>query len=160
MIYSVHIKTTEKTLITNPKPTDLFITKGLVYKIELEFPSGSAGLMGVVICDGGFQVWPSTLGEWFTGDSSLISFEDTYLKESSPYKFRVFTYNEDTIYPHIVNVRIGLVSKEIFMARFLPHLSYKYFQQMIEDLQKQQQETKVKQQQAIIETPFPWLQES
>lgn len=158
MIYSTHITTLKETLITNPKSTELAITKGLVYKIEIEFPSGSAGLMGVIICDSSFQVWPSTLGQWFTGDGSLISFEDTYLKESSPYKFRIFTYNEDTTYPHSVNIRIGLVTKDIFMARFLPHLSYKYFQRMIEDLQKQQQETKVKQQQDIIEIPFPWLQ--
>lgn len=158
MIYSVNVRTTKQTANNNPTVTELFVTKGLVYKIEIHFPSGSAGLMGVIICDGGFQVWPSTLGEWFTGDGNTISFEDVYLKESAPYKFRILTYNIDTTYPHKVNIRIGLVSKDIFMARFLPHLSYKYFQRMIEDLQKQQQETKVKQQQAIIETPFPWLQ--
>jgi len=160
VIYSAHITTIKETLITAPKPSDLVITKGLVYKVEVEFPTGSAGLMGVIICDGGFQLWPSNLGQWFTGDGSLISFDDVYLKESAPFKFRIFTYNEDTVYPHSVNIRIGLVSKEIFMARFLPHLSYKFFEQMLENLQREQQVIKDEQQEAIIEAPFPWLKET
>lgn len=159
MIYSVNIKTTEKTYKTSPKPTDLVVTKGLVYRVDVDFPTGSAGLLGVIILDGSLQVWPSTLGQWFTGDGNLISFEDIYLKESAPYRFKIFTYNEDTTNPHSVNIRIGLVSKDIFMARFLPHLSYKYFQEMLEKLQVEQANRTEEQTQAVIDNPFPWLEE-
>lgn len=158
MIYSVHIDTPKETLITSPKPTELVVTKGLVYKVEVEFPTGSAGLMGIIICDGNYQLWPSSLGQWFTGDGSLIAFDDVYLKEAAPYKFKIFTYNVDTVYQHSVNIRIGLVSKEIFMARFLPHLSYKFFEEMLSKLQKQQDIIKDDQKQSIIASPFPWLQ--
>ncbi|KKN25076.1 hypothetical protein LCGC14_0888590 [marine sediment metagenome] len=157
MIYSVHITTSKDTSISSPKTTELFITKGLIYRVDIDFPSGSAGLMGVIIFDGSFQVWPSTLEQWFTGDDNLISFEDIYLKNSAPYIFKILTYNEDTIYSHSVNVRIGLVSKEIYMARFLPHLSYKFFEKMLKRLQTDQVKRVDEQKQAIIETPFPWL---
>jgi len=158
MIYSVNITTPKNTAINTPKATELVITKGLVYKIEIDYPSGSAGLMGVIICDGSLQVWPSSLGQWFTGDGNLISFDDIYLKESAPFILRVLTYNVDTAYKHAVNIRIGLVTKEIYMARFLPHLSSKFFKQMIETLQLEQSQRENSQRQDIIDNPFPWLQ--
>lgn len=138
MIYSRTISTGKVGADDNPLNTELRVTKGLVYKVELDFPPGSAGLLKVAISDGGFQVWPSTLGQYFTGDGILISFDDIYLKEAEPFEFSIYTCNEDTEYPHGVTVRIGLVSKEIFMARFLPSISYKYFEEMMLRLQAAQ----------------------
>lgn len=144
MIYSAHITTGTEAepdiyTKTSPKRTSLRVTRGLVYKVELDFPPGSAGLAGVAILDGGFQVWPSTLGQWFTGDGIVIGFDDVYLKDTAPYEFTIETYNEDETYPHAVNIRIGLVSKDIFMARFLPTMTYKYMEELILKLAAQQQ---------------------
>ena len=154
MIYSAQISTANTYTKAAPKRTELKITRGLVYKIELNFPPGSAGLAGVMIFDGGFQVWPSTLGQWFTGDDILISFDDVYLKEAEPFLFSIDTYNEDDTYEHLVDVRIGLVSKDIFMARFLPHMSYKYFEQMLVRLQAAQAAAVAAQEAARKKTPY------
>lgn len=157
MIYSANITTLKDTFQASPKKTTLKLTKGLVYKLEVDFPSGSAGLMGVAIFDGGLQVWPSNVGQWFTGDNTKLSFEDVYLKEAAPFLFTIWTYNEDDTYNHLVIVRIGLVSNKVFMARFLPHLSYEFFEDMLVRLQKEQVERAEQQKQAITETPFPWI---
>jgi hypothetical protein len=157
MIYSATIETLANTAILNAKKTQLIVTTGLVYKIEVLFPAGSAGLMGVAILDGSLRVWPSTAGEWFVGDSNIISFDDVYLKEDAPYIFDILTYNLDDTYNHKVYVRIGFVTKEIFMARFLPHLSYKYFEEMLKSLQASQQLLALQQQEAILENPFSGL---
>lgn len=157
MIYSANITTLKLGDETLPKRTTLRVTKGLVYKVEVDFPPGSAGLMGVAIYDGGYQVWPSNIGQWFTGDNTKLSFDDVYLKESAPYQFIISTYNNDTAYPHLVIIRIGLVSKKVFMARFLPSLSYELFEEMLARLQVEQTGLIAEQRQAVIETPFPWL---
>lgn len=159
MIYSQTITTDGEGAFTRaaPKKTILKVTRGLVYKVVFDFPPGSAGLLGVVILDGSFQVWPSTVGQWFTGDGVVIDFEDVYLKESAPFEFLVRSYNEDDIYPHLFNLRIGLVSKEIFMARYLPHLSYKYYADYIAGLAAEQEKLKQDQADEIIKTPFEWL---
>lgn len=157
MIYSVTIETAKDTAISAAKKTQLVVTNGLVYKIEVVFPAGSSGLMGIAIFDGSLQVWPSTIGEWFVGDSVVISFDDVYLKEAAPFIFGVLTYNLDDTYAHKVYIRVGFVTKEIFMARFLPHLSYKYFEKMLKVLQVSQQELLLEQQQAILKTPFTGL---
>lgn len=160
MIYSVSIDTDKnKYYKSSPKRTILKVTSGLVYKVEIDFPPGSAGLMGVCIFDGGYQVWPSSLGEWFTGDDIQIIFDDTYLKESAPYQFDVFTYNDDTEHGHLLNLRIGFVSRDIFMARFLPHLTYKYFEETLRTLFTEQTALAAEQKQSIITSPFPWLKE-
>lgn len=158
MIYSVSITTDKsKYYQASPKRTALKVTSGLVYKVAFDFPPGSAGLMGVCVFDGGYQVWPSTLGQWFTGDSQQITFDDTYLKETAPYQFDIFTYNNDTEHNHLLNIRIGFVSRDIFMARFLPHLTYKYFEEALSKLFAEQSKLADEQRQAIIASPFPWL---
>ena len=110
-----------------------------------------------MISDGGFQVWPSPLGSWFTGDSIVIGFDDVYLKESAPYQFNIFTYNDDDTYEHLIHVRIGLVTNEIFMARFLPSMAYKDFAEALLQIQAEQTVIVAEQAQGIINNPFPWL---
>lgn len=126
MIYTANITTEKKTEQTDLKKTVLHVTKGLVYKVEFYFPSGSAGLMGVAVFDGLYQVWPSNMGEFFVGEDQLIAFDDMYLKEAQPFEFQCYTYNIDETYPHFVSVRIGLVSSEVFLARFLPTKGHDY----------------------------------
>lgn len=154
MIYSKLITTPKNTLIVSPLSTDLFLSKGLVYKMEIQYPSGSAGLMGVAILDGSYQVWPSTGLEWFTGNGGLISFDDIYLKESAPFKFTIKTYNLDDTYNHSVQVRIGFVTSDIFMARFLPSVSYQFFSEMLSKLAAEQASLAEEQRQAILKSPF------
>lgn len=157
MIYSAEITTVKDTPKTCLQCTSLVITKGLVYKIEFYFPRGSAGLMGVAVFDANYSVWPSTIGEFFTGDDVIISFDDMYLKETAPYHFNIYTYNVDDTYDHILHVRVGLVSKEVYLARFLPHLGYKYFAEMITQVQTEQQQQADLQREHILETAFDWL---
>ncbi len=158
MIYSATIERDEGGSKQSPIKTALKVTNGLVYRVEVSFPPGSAGLMGVAIFDGSYQVWPSTIGEWFTGDGLNIGFEDVYLKPAAPFQFDIYAYNEDTKHPHTVVVRVGMVSKDIFMARFLPHLSYKFFEQMLDNLQQKQTEQSEEQRQQLLANPFPWLE--
>ena len=126
MIYIANITTPKDTALPALKKTTLHVTNGLVYKVEFYFPSGSAGLMGVAVFDGLYQVWPSSVGEFFLGESQLIAFEDMFLKESAPFQFQIYTYNTDDTHEHLVSVRIGLVSNDVFLARFLPTKGHDY----------------------------------
>jgi len=157
MIYTANITTAKNTAKTALKKTILSVTKGLVYKVEFYFPSGSAGLMGVAIFDGLFQVWPSTVGEFFNSDNETISFDDLYLKEAAPYEFAIYSYNEDDTYNHSVGVRIGLVSKDAYIARFMPYAGYEYLAKMLDKLTAERQEAAAAQKAVLEETPFQWL---
>lgn len=157
MIYVANITTLKDTEKTGPKKTTIHVTKGLVYKVEFYFPSGSAGLMGVAIFDGLYQVWPSSVGEFFIGEDQVISFDDMYLKEAEPFEFQAYTYNTDDTYPHEVSVRIGLVSKEVFQARYLPAKSSEVFMQVLAQMKVEREELALWQKARLPQTPFEWM---
>ncbi len=157
MIYSANIKTVKNTPVTSLKRTVLRVTRGLVYKVEFYFPSGSAGLMGAAVFDGSFQCWPSTVGQFFNSDNETIRFDDMYLKEAAPFQFDILTYNNDDTYDHVVGVRIGLVSKEVFLARFMPTKGYDYLVELTAKLQAEQAVRAAAQAVTAAETPYQWL---
>jgi hypothetical protein len=157
MIYVADITTPKNTAKTALKKTTIHVTKGLVYKVEFYFPSGGAGLMGVAVFDGLYQVWPSSVGEFFVSDDETISFDDTYLKESAPFELQAYSYNTDDTYDHVAGVRIGLVSAEVFMARFLPTKGYDYLVELTAKMEAEKAELAAMQKELISETPFEWL---
>jgi len=159
VIYSLAISTPANTAKTALKRTGLHVTKGLIYKIEIDFPPGSAGLMGVAVFDGGYCIWPSNVTEFFTGDDTEVDFDDLYLKEAAPYVLDIYTYNTDDTYAHTVNVRLGLVSKEAYMARFMPTLAWQRFAELLEQLLAEQKAAAVVQFEEIKESPFAYLVE-
>jgi len=153
MIYSAEILL-PKLAVPNPLTQKVLkVTKGLVYKVELQFPPGCAGLAHVGVFDGAHPCWPSTPGETFNLDGSTISFDDTYLKLAAPFQFEIWGYNEDEKWPHRIHVRIGLVSSDVFMARFLPTYAWDYYQKELKKAEEEQRKEREK----VLEQPFPWV---
>ena len=156
MIYTANITTPANTAKTDPKVTTLSVTKGLVYRVEVFFPNGSQGLMGVAVKDGLFQLWPSTIGDYFICDDATIAFEDLLEKEAAPFEFQVVTYNEDELFEHFVAVRVGLVSREVFLARFLPTKSHEYLADLLLRLATERKELEMLQRELISDAPLEW----
>ena len=154
MIYSHYVSTPIIIHTVNPLQSVLKVTKGLVYKVEVEFPPGPISLLRCQIYDGGYQVWPSTPGEYFKSDGYCISFDDTFLKLAEPFQFDIYTWNDDDTYPHGVTVRIGMVSSELFMARFLPTYGYKELSRIL----REEQERQEKEREGVISQPFSWIE--
>jgi len=154
VIYSKYISTEIEIYTTIPKQSVLKVTRGLVYKVEIDFPPGPTGLLKVQIYDGGHQVWPSTPGEYFVTDGYCISFDDTLLKLVAPFQFDIYTWNEDTVHAHGVTIRIGMVSSKLYMARFLPTYGYKELRRVIAEETALQE----KEREAIIAEPFSWME--
>lgn len=153
MIYVNNITIPANTVASSPTLERLKVITGLVYKVEFMFPPGCSGLAHVVVNDGGYQVWPSTPDTDFACDDYTIEFEDTYLKTVAPLEFQIYGYNEDETYAHTIQVRIGMVDQDIFIARFLPTYGYGELMQLMTKLEKQEEERR---QQALKE-PFSWL---
>jgi len=156
MIYTKDITTLKNTTKENPKKTVLKVTKGLVYRVEICLPPGPCGLLHIAIFDGGYQVWPYEYGESFSGDAETITFDDVYLKETEPFEFTILTYNEDDTFQHWCQIRIGLVSKEIFMGRFLPSIGFNQLQTVMANLLQQQEALRS----GVTGKPLEWMTEA
>lgn len=133
MIYSLTVTTPANTTLASPLVSDLKVTKGMVFKVVFDFPAGSAGLLRCWVKDGGYHVWPTNPSETFRGDGILISFDDSYLINSEPYIFQINTANLDDTYSHDISIHIGLVSRDIYIARYLPSYGYQELRRIIDD---------------------------
>lgn len=153
MIYAKTINLPKLGDSGNPGEEALEVTKGLVYKVEIDFPPGPSGLCQIRIYDGNYQMWPSSPDEFFAAEDYTISFDDIYLKTIPPYEFRIAGYNLDDTYPHKVQVRVGMVSKDVFIARFLPTYAYSEFKKMLTEMEAEEEERT----RELLERPFPWL---
>ncbi len=158
MIYTANITTLKNTAQSSLKKTTIHVTKGLVYKVEFYFPAGSAGLMGVAVFDGLYQIWPSSVGEFFVSDDETIRFDDMYLKESAPFELQCYTYNEDETYDHYMAVRVGLVSSEVFLARFMPTRGRQQFAKIRRQMETEREARAIEQKLKIRETAFAFMQ--
>ena len=142
MIYTTSIKIDAKTSRADANRTVLRVGKGLVWRIEVEFPPGCAGLAHCFIEDGNYQLFPATPGESFASDGSVISFDDLYLKTAAPFEFVITCWNVDTAWDHTLQVRIGMASSEAFMSRYMPSVSWDKFNKMMAEAARQQQKEK------------------
>ena len=138
MIYQATITTPANTPESNKLKTILKVTKGLVYRVEVYIPPGASGLHHITVNDGNFQMIPTSIGESLTGDNILIAFDEVYLKLTEPFEFQIYTWNDDDTFDHTVIIRVGMVSKEIFMARYLPTYAYDYQVKIMKKLQEEQ----------------------
>lgn len=150
MIYSIALEILKDTKPWEPEHRALEVTKGLVYKVEFEFPDGCCALAHLAVYDGSYQVWPSTPGETFCTNGHTIAFDDTYLKLAKPFQFDFYAYNLDERFKHTIYCRIGMVAGDIFMARFLPTYAYKHFMKLIEEEQRRQEQKVIE----VLEYPF------
>ncbi len=95
---------------------EVTLTVGAVRKVEVQFPSGCAGLVHARIWRQGVQVWPSNPGGEFASDGYIISFDEKYLLEDEPLGFTLEVWNEDITYEHQVRIRFLLDTLEMFWS--------------------------------------------
>lgn len=84
------------------------VSPGTVKKVEIQFPSGCAGLVSVWILRGLTQVWPLNPDKQFIADGETISFDEDYPMLQGPFEFRIFFANLDDTYAHTVTVRLQI----------------------------------------------------
>ena len=139
MIYSASITYDKGKSEATLTRTILRTGSGLVWRLEVEFPPGCAGLVHIRIMDGGYQMFPASPGETFSSDGSVIGFDDLYLKSSEPFEFTIEGWNEDTAWDHNINVRLAMASSEAFMSRYMPSLQWEKFAEIMSQASLQQE---------------------
>jgi len=151
VVFDKSVYTVANTLKTSPLESWIGIARGLIYRAQVMFPPGCAGLVGVKIFEGGHQVYPVTMDEWWVAAGETIDFEDPYIVTTINTKFRILTYNEDTAYPHRIYVRLGIVSRPEFIARFLPTVGYEELEKIIEQVTAEKQSEATAQALALVD---------
>lgn len=142
MIYSATITLQPGTTAENAVKTLLEINKGLIWRIEVEFPAGCCGLVHLQIFDSSYQVFPATPGESLRGENVIVGYDDLYLKNAAPYELTLRAWNDDEVYEHTIQVRIGMATTEAFMSRYMPSITWDRFAETMARAAEQQETMK------------------
>lgn len=150
MIYSTSITTAAKGTEKNATRTTIKITKGLIWLMEIDFPAGCVGLVHAQLFDGKYQLLPASPGKNLSGDGQLLRYDDSYLKEAAPFELTLVSWNEDELWTHNIQVRIGVASSRLFMARYLPSVGWEDFAKEMEKARAGQRALMVSQTKALL----------
>jgi len=121
LIYNFQITVPANTAITVPVEQDLKLTHGVVHKLDINFPPGCVGLVGIGIFNAIHQVWPTNPEEMFFADDETISFREHYELITDPYILTARLYNLDDTFEHTITVRIGILPVTILSPWLLPY---------------------------------------
>jgi hypothetical protein len=96
------------TSIAIPLITDVTMFSGVVTKLEILYPYGCAGLVGISFWIAEHQVNPNEINTWEIGND-LNKIRNTNIDlTSEPYRLRIKCYNLDELYPHTLQVTITI----------------------------------------------------
>lgn len=123
MFYEKRITVPANTPEADQVSVELAVHPGTVEQVEISFPKGCAGLVGLRIFYWEHQVWPTNLEEVFRADGETIHFNEDFELPGAPFLFQIRAFNQDDTYQHqpIVRLKIapfGTTFREIFTKQF------------------------------------------
>ena len=105
MIYTKELIIPANTLVTSPFSDTLGLVDGVVSEVNIMFPLGCKGLVGVRVYDFEHIVWPSNPDKWLVADGETIHWTDDYTLAGAPNTLTLEGYNNDDSYEHTVYFR-------------------------------------------------------
>lgn len=93
------------TAIATPASLSLFSRDAEVVELEILFPPGPSGLVGVSVWHSNEQIIPATRGQWVVTDSETIRWTLSGYPTGASWQVR--GYNLD-VYPHTIYMRLLL----------------------------------------------------
>ena len=100
----------------NPSRTTIKAWVGVIHDINVLFPSGCAGLVGVRVQHGITPVHPAHTDEWVVGNGGWVPGKTWYELPFAAPSLDILAYNEDDLFNHKVTVAIGILPKEVLRA--------------------------------------------
>ena len=115
MLYVAEILFINGKYSDNQTRTNLKCAKGVIHKVEIDFPQGCANLVNVQLYLNEHPILPSTQGQKLKGNDETIIIPEFIELENSNNIITIRGWNEDDIYDHTVLVRIYVLPKTILM---------------------------------------------
>lgn len=131
MIYEFDIVVPANTSASNPVVQEMRLSRGIIHKLEVQFPYGCRFMVKIAIRRGLHQVWPTNPDGSIKAEGFTVSFPVFYPLEKAPYKLQALAWAPGTTYSHTVTVRLGIEPREVLMPE-RPELGFlKRLEQLI-----------------------------
>ena len=124
MAYSERLVIPANTTEASPAQIEIPIVAITVKAVEITFPSGCVGLVGVWFEYQDRQIWPYNLKARFRGNDQTIRFKPGILLEEPPLLLTIRGINEDDTFAHTVYIVVDAEFPggffESILSRLLP----------------------------------------
>ena len=122
MFYSFDITIPANTLQASPQKTILKLCYGIIHKVDIVFPSGCSGLVGISVNNATHQVWPTNRGQHFCSDGETISWREFLENTTEPFELNALAWNTDQTYEHRLTVRVGVLPLSVVAPWLLAYI--------------------------------------
>lgn len=85
---------------------EAMLPKGSIQHVRLDFPAGCHKEAKARIVHNETQIYPTNLGQWYSGEDGAIDFDDDYTLPEDWNYFTLEGYNDDPEYSHTVTIEI------------------------------------------------------
>ncbi|MBW2559546.1 MAG: hypothetical protein JRE40_01700 [Deltaproteobacteria bacterium] len=118
MFFAWDITVSANTAEASPKTQILKLSKGVITRADIKFPSGCHGMVKVRLFRWEAQLVPLSRDEWVTGDGETVKTEAYYELVEMPYQLKFVGASPGTNYDHTITVRVTVLPKAV--ATFMP----------------------------------------
>lgn len=115
MSYTTSLTLTKNTTTEDPNSVDIPIQPMLIDRVEITFPSGCVGLVGVRFKYQSRVIFPYNPEGWYKGNGQTVVFSPNIELKEEPLMLTVEGYNEDDTYQHIVYIVVDVEFKGGFL---------------------------------------------
>lgn len=113
MFYDFEMTITADTKESAPVTQELKLTAGVIHLVEVRFKYGPNFMVGVRIYHEEHQLYPTNPDSDIRDDGRGVTFPDNFPLTTEPYSLKVRAYSPDTVYPHTIYIRVGVLPEEI-----------------------------------------------
>lgn len=113
MYYDFAVLVETKHKADSPKEEILTLTKGVIHRVEVEFPAGCRGQVYLKLLHREHQVWPTNPQGAFNGEGYTVPIDEHYKLTSEPYTLKAVAWGVDCGYEHTLTVRVGILPESV-----------------------------------------------
>lgn len=115
MYYDFAVLVETSHTVASPKEEILKLTKGVIHRVEVEFPSGCRGQVYLKLLHHEHQVWPTNPQGSFNAEGYTIPIGEHHKLTSEPYALKAIAWGVGCSYNHTITVRVGILPEEILL---------------------------------------------
>jgi len=113
VFYDFTLTVPANTDYTTPIERRMRLTKGVIHRVEVDFPVGTRALVHVQIFRGGHQIFPTNPDGDMKTDGQVIAWDEHEELDDEPLELVAKGWSTANTYDYDIAIRIGLLSKEV-----------------------------------------------
>jgi hypothetical protein len=110
--YEFAITVPANTAESSPVDEDLELCKGVIHRIEVQFPIGTRALTHCRLAHHSFGNLPTNNQGSFSSDGYTVPCDENLEFYSEPYVVKATLWNDDDTYEHTVTIRFGILESK------------------------------------------------